>query len=397
MEQSNSLYQSYAEELAQIKEQNSYRYFKDIARDPTGYIKLSMQPQPTSSLGLMLDLSSNDYLGLSFDSILLEEFRDSYGLPLHCLGSASSRLLTGHFEEHAKLEQLLAESFGRAALVFNSGYHANLGILPALADERSLIVSDELIHASMIDGIRLSKAQRQRFAHQDYAQLEQLLIEAENNSTIDKVFVVVESVYSMDGDIADLRALVQLKNTYPKVMLYVDEAHGIGVFGERGLGVAEDQGIIDQIDFLVGAFGKAIASVGGYLICAPVIREYLVNTMRPLIFSTNLPPINAAWTAFTFKKMLSMQKARADLRQLSMSLRQAVLDRGLDCPGQSHIVPIVYGSNQVAIDKAATMQQAGFYALPIRYPTVPQGQARVRMSLHAALSWGQLEPLLEYC
>lgn len=392
MEQNNSLYQYYAEELAQIQEQNNYRFFKDIERDQNGYIKLGEAPQPP-----MLDLSSNDYLGLSFDQALLDEFRESYGLPLHALGSASSRLLTGHFEEHAKLEQLLMESFGRAALVFNSGYHTNLGVLPAVADERSLIVSDELIHASMIDGIRLTKAQRQRFNHQDYDQLEQILIEAQDNAAIDRVFVVVESVYSMDGDVADLRTLVRLKAEYPKVMLYVDEAHGIGVFGERGLGVAEEQGIIDQIDFLVGAFGKAIASVGGYLICAPVIREYLINKMRPLIFSTNLPPTNAAWTFFTFKKMLSMQKERENLRQLSTDLRQAVLNKGLDCPGQSHIVPIIYGSNQLAIDKASAMQQAGFYALPIRYPTVPQGQARVRVSLHAALNWEQLEPLLRCC
>lgn len=388
----NPLYQSYAEELEQIKKQNSFRFFKDIERDNEGYIKLA-----TQKMGQMLDLSSNDYLGLSFDQQLLEEFKETYGLPLHGLGSASSRLLTGHFEEHAKLEGLMAEAFGRAALVFNSGYHTNLGVLPALADERSLIVSDELIHASIIDGIRLTKAQRQRFEHQNYEQLEQILAQAQNNRDIDKVFVVVESVYSMDGDIADLRALVELKNKYPKTLLYVDEAHGIGVFGERGLGVAEEQGIIGEIDFLVGAFGKAVASVGGYLICAPVIREYLINKMRPLIFSTNLPPVNAAWTFFTFKKMLDMRQERENLRQLSVNLRQAVLDKGLDCPGQSHIVPIVYGANQLAVNKSLAMQEAGFYVLPIRYPTVPQGQARVRVSLHAALTWEQLEPLLAHC
>lgn len=385
-------YQHYAEQLAELQAQNNYRRFKAIEREDSGYIKLSPQAP-----GVMLDLSSNDYLGLSFDKALLEEFKATYGLPMHALGSASSRLLTGQFEEHAKLEGLLAESFGRAALVFNSGYHANIGILPALTDEQSLIISDELIHASIIDGIRLSKAQRRRFKHQDLAQLEQLLLEAEADPKLNKVFVVLESVYSMDGDVADLQAVVALKQKYPKVMLYVDEAHGIGVYGERGLGVAEAQGVLPQIDFLVGAFGKAIASVGGYLICAPVIREYLINKMRPLIFSTNLPPVNAAWTYFAFKKMLGMQQERAHLQGLSRDLRQAILAKGLDCHSQSHIVPIIYGANQLAIEKAATMQGAGFYALPIRYPTVPQGQARVRLSLHAALDWQQLEPLLAYC
>lgn len=397
MKQNTLVYQSFAEKLARIKAQKSYRFFKEIARDPTGYIRLLEPSGGGVESRQMLDLSSNDYLGLSFDKALHDEFREAYGLPLHGLGSASSRLLTGHFEEHAKLEQVLAESFNRAALVFNSGYHANLGILPAVADERTLIVSDELIHASIIDGIRLSKAQRRRFEHQNYQQLAHILFEAHDDPAIDKVIVVVESVYSMDGDIADLRALVRLKRQHPKVMLYVDEAHGIGVFGERGLGVAEEQGIINQIDFLVGAFGKAIASVGGYLICAPLIREYLINTMRPLIFSTNLPPLNIAWTCFAFKKMLTMHTARDNLRQLSTALRQAILDKGLDCPGQSHIVPIVYGSNQVAVNKSLAMQQAGFYVLPIRYPTVPQGQARVRVSLHAALNREQIEPLLAYC
>ncbi|MDK6203824.1 aminotransferase class I/II-fold pyridoxal phosphate-dependent enzyme, partial [Oligella urethralis] len=179
-------YQHYAEQLAELQAQNNYRRFKAIEREDSGYIKLSPQAP-----GAMLDLSSNDYLGLSFDKALLEEFKATYGLPMHALGSASSRLLTGQFEEHAKLEGLLAESFARAALVFNSGYHANIGILPALTDEQSLIISDELIHASIIDGIRLSKAQRRRFEHQDLAQLEQLLLEAEADPKLNKVFVVL--------------------------------------------------------------------------------------------------------------------------------------------------------------------------------------------------------------
>ncbi|NLB31593.1 MAG: aminotransferase class I/II-fold pyridoxal phosphate-dependent enzyme, partial [Alcaligenaceae bacterium] len=233
--------------------------------------------------------------------------------------------------------------------------------------------------------------------HQDYSQLDKILLTAQNDSSIDKVFVVVESVYSMDGDIVDLQHLSSLKSLYPKVMLYVDEAHGVGVYGERGLGVAEAQGVVEQIDFLVGAFGKALASLGGYLICTPLIREYLINKMRPLIFSTNLAPINAAWSFFVVRKMLDMQKERANLQRISSLLRQTVVDKGLDCPGQSHIVPIVYGSNELAVQKSLTMLKAGFYVLPIRYPTVPQGQARVRISLQATLDWKQIEPLLAYC
>ncbi len=270
----------------------------------------------------------------------------------------------------------------------------NVGILPALSDAKTLIISDELIHASMIDGIRLSKAQKQRYAHQDLEQLEQLLLAAQDNDAIDKVIVATESVYSMDGDISDLRALVALKQQYSKVMLYVDEAHAIGVYGNKGLGVAEQMQCITEIDFLVGTFGKALASVGGYLLCDAVIREYLINKMRSLIFSTAQAPINMAWTSFMFGQMQSMQSQRQNLLQISQQLKQAVLDKGLPCPTDSHIVPIIYGENQVAVDKALRMQEAGFYVLPIRPPTVAAGTARVRVCLHADLKWSQLEDLV---
>lgn len=388
----NPLYQAYADRLSELKGRDQLRQFKAIRRE-----QAYVWQRGASDARPLLDLSSNDYLGLASDAALMAEFSESYPLQSHALGSTSSRLLTGDFTEHQALERLLAEAFGRSVLVFNSGYHANLGILPALADEHSLIVSDELIHASMIDGIRLSKAQRQRFAHQDYDELARLLAAAQADEGVERVFVVVESVYSMDGDTADLRRLVQLKARYPKTLLYVDEAHGIGVFGERGLGVAEAQGVLSDIDFFVGAFGKALASVGGYVVCEPVIREYLINTMRPLIFSTNLPPINAAWTAFVFKKMLGMRAEREHLQQLSARLRSSLQAQGLVCPGDTHIVPVVYGANAVALQRAEAMQAAGFYVLPIRYPTVAQGQARVRLSLHAGLAWETIEPLLACC
>lgn len=383
----NPLYQCYADDLQQLKQQDNFRFFKQIQHHGQEIVLNQCT---------MLNLSSNDYLGLAQDQQLKAQFFAEYPIEQAHLTSSSSRLLTGNFTEYEQLENSLTQAFGRASLLFNSGYHMNIGILPALADQKTLIVSDELIHASIIDGIRLSKAQKQRYAHQDLQQLEQILQQAQQSSTIEKVIIATESVYSMDGDITDLPALVALKRQYSKVMLYIDEAHAIGVYGEKGLGCAEQMQCIADIDFLVGTFGKALASVGGYLICDQIIRDFLINKMRSLIFSTAQAPINMAWTDFIFKHMQNMQDKRQHLQQISARLKQEVLARQRPCPTDSHIIPVIYGDNQTTVNKAIQMQNAGFYVLPIRPPTVKAGTARVRICLHANLQWSQLEPLLQY-
>ena len=381
----NPLYQSYADTLDQLKAQGNYRFFKQIERDGQ-FIHLNGKR--------MLNLSSNDYLGLAENVELKTEFLDTYPIEKQHFTSSSSRLLTGNFEEYKQLEENLSQAFGRSSLLFNSGYHMNIGILPALCDAKTLIISDELIHASIIDGIRLTKSRKQRYAHQNLTELEQLLITAMDNEAIDKIIIVTESVFSMDGDVTDVQQLVAFKQKYAKVMLYVDEAHAIGVYGERGLGCAEAQACIAEVDFLVGTFGKALASIGGYLICDQVIREFLINKMRSLIFSTAQAPINMAWTNFIFQRMMRMPEQRKNLLNISAKMKDEVVNRGLSCPTQSHIIPVIYGENQTAVDKAMQMQDAGFYVLPIRPPTVAQGTARVRICLHADLQWLQLEALL---
>lgn len=383
----SNLYQHYADRLEQLKQKESFRFFKQIERHGQDIV-LNQQK--------MLNLSSNDYLGLTQDLSLKQRFIDENPLQNQHFTSSSSRLLTGNFEEYETLEAQLNQAFGRASLLFNSGYHMNVGILPAVADAQTLILSDELIHASIIDGIRLSKAQKQRYQHQNLQELETKLQVASDDVSIARIIIVTESVYSMDGDVTDLNALIALKKRYPKVMLYVDEAHAIGVFGERGLGCAEAMNCITDIDFLVGTFGKALASIGGYLICAQVIRDFLINTMRPLIFSTAQPPINMAWTSFIFDYMQGMQKQRENLHQISLQLKQHIVGKGFACPSDSHIVPVIYGENQTTVDKAQLMQKEGFYVLPIRPPTVPVGTSRVRICLHANLKWQDLELLIQY-
>ncbi len=341
----------------------------------------------------MLNLSSNDYLGLSAEPALVEEFWDTCPRAVRLFSSSSSRLLTGNFEPSDELETLLAEAFRRpAALLFNSGYHANTGILPALADKHSLIVADKLVHASIIDGMKLGAAPFVRFRHQDYGQLERIL--EKEAPHYERIFVVVESIYSMDGDVADLRRLVALKRRFPSVWLYVDEAHAIGVRGATGLGIAEEQGVLADIDLLVGTFGKALASMGAYLVCSKDVREYLVNTSRSLIFSTALPPVQQAWTAFLFRKLPRWQARREHLAEISCRLAACLDGHGGEI-SRSHIVPFIVGESTACRLQAEELQRKGFYCLPVRPPTVPQGTSRIRFSLTAGVTDSEVGALCE--
>lgn len=383
-----NLIDHYAQQLEQLKQQGNFRQFT-ASHQQGREIRIAEQR--------MLNLASNDYLGLAADEDLRIEFFDQTRAQDRVMSSASSRLLTGNFPEYERLEQCLSQAFHRrSALVFNSGYHMNIGILPALSDDRTLILADKLVHASMIDGIRLSGAKYVRFRHNDIAHLQQLLARYQADADFDRIIIVTESIFSMDGDEAELKLLVQLKQQHDKVMLYVDEAHAIGVRGERGLGCAEQYQVIDQIDFLVGTFGKAVASVGGYLICHPVIRDFLINRMRPLIFSTAQPPICMAWTQFVFEKVLGLQQSRQYLAEVSQHLQQHVLAKGYACPSSSHIVPVVIGDSQAAVDRAKQLQQAGFYVMPVRPPTVPQHSSRLRISLSSMITHADIEQLVKH-
>ena len=381
-----SLLDHYAEQLDQFRQQGNFRQF--TANQQQGKW-ITIQDRT------MLNLASNDYLGLAADLNLREEFLDTLKIERALFSSSSSRLLTGNFAEYEQFENSLSIAFGRAALLFNSGYHMNIGILPALCDSKTVILADKLVHASMIDGIRLSNAQYVRYRHNDLQHLEQLLQKYHQDEQVERIIVVTESIFSMDGDETDLAALAQLKQRFAKTMLYVDEAHAIGVRGEQGLGCAEQYGVLDQIDFLVGTFGKAIASVGGYIICDSIIRDYLINKMRPLIFSTALPPISMAWSDFIFNKVMSMQQQRQHLAEISQYLQQAVIAKGFSSPSSSHIIPVIVGESQAAIEKARYVQQQGFYAMPVRPPTVPQNSSRLRISLTSLVQKNELQQLVE--
>ncbi|MCA4798081.1 8-amino-7-oxononanoate synthase [Acinetobacter towneri] len=382
-----SLLDHYAEQLDQLRQQGNFRQFRSNQQQGK---TIEIQQQQ------MLNLSSNDYLGLASDLRLREQFFDETPNAQRLMSASSSRLLTGNFPAYEQLEATLTQLFhGRAALLFNSGYHMNIGILPALADAKTLILADKLVHASMIDGIRLSSAKYLRYRHNDLAHLQQLLMQYHADDNYERIIVVTESIFSMDGDETDLAALVALKQQFAKVMLYVDEAHAIGVRGQQGLGCAELYDVIDAIDFLVGTFGKAVASVGGYLICDPIIRDYLINRMRPLIFSTAQPPICMAWTQFMLNQIVHMQAQRQHLAALSQSIQQGIQAKGFACPSTSQIVPVIIGDSTATVSKARQLQTAGFYVMPVRPPTVPQGSSRLRICLNTQFETADLTQLLD--
>ncbi len=389
MSSNDTIYNKWAEELDQLKMQGNFRSLPLIAHDGKWIIP--------SGKERLLNLSSNDYLGLGADKELMSEFWQQMSAEHLLMTSSSSRLLTGNFDVFEELEALLARLFHKeSALVFNCGYHANAGILPAICDEHTLILADKLVHASLIDGIRLAGSKYIRYRHNQYSQLERLL--EQNANDYQTIVIVVESIYSMDGDVTDLPKLVELKKKYNHVLLYVDEAHAVGVRGDGGLGLAEEQGCVDDIDILIGTLGKAMASSGAYVVCRRVLRDYLVNRMRPFIFTTALPPICISWTIFLFQRLAGWRDRRNHLSKISQAVQNAVAEREGGSSvliSQSQIIPLLAGDSSRAIAMAEYFQRKGFYVLPVRPPSVPVGTARLRFSLSAAMTDSEVSLLTD--
>lgn len=331
----------------------------------------------------IVDLSSNDYLGLADDVTLRERFLATHPADRLFMTSSASRLLAARQQSYARAEHLLADSYGhgKCALLFNSGYHANVGLVSSLAaSPPTLIVADKLVHASIIDGIKLSGAPFERFRHNNYEHLGRIL--AKNVSRYQTIIIIVESVYSMDGDKAHLQPLVELKRRYAnQVMLYVDEAHAVGVEGPAGLGCAAAEGVLDDIDVIVGTMGKALASSGAWALTSQSIKQFLINRARSLIFSTALPPAQVDWSALTWRASLEADDRRDRLRSLAVRLAEIL-------PGAaepSHIRPLIVGDARLALQLSGRLLEGGFKVLPIRTPTVPPGTERLRFSLSASI------------
>jgi 8-amino-7-oxononanoate synthase len=381
------LHQQLREQLDAINQQGQLRHLAPVTHLDQGRIDIDGRQY--------LNLAGNDYLGLATNRELLQAFfreqTDDNLLERYGLGSTASRLMTGNTLPYVRLEEQLRALYqAEAALVFNSGYHINIGILPALSGKQDLILADKLCHASLIDGMRLSRAKVIRYPHLDYPAIEQVL--AKDRERYRQVFIVTESIFSMDGDAADLAELVRIKDRF-RAALYVDEAHGVGIRGQSGCGLAEEQGVHRKIEILTGTFGKAYGGQGSFVVGSQLLIDYLLNTARSQIFSTGLPPISVHWLCFVLRQIPLMQAQRAKVDEMAARFRDALRAAGLRTDGSSNIVPVMVGDAARAVAAAERICEAGYWVKAVRPPTVPAGTSRLRLSLNAAMDWEQLAPL----
>jgi len=339
--------------------------------------------------GEYIDFSSNDYLGLSGHPKLKEaalEAIDKFGT-----SSSASRLMSGDTDLHHQLEHSVAEFKNKqAAIVFNSGYQANLGIISALYAKGDCIFCDRLIHASIIDGAILSGARLFRFRHNDTEHLEALL--KKERKKFSNALIATESIFSMDADRAPLKELVGLKEKY-NCRIFVDEAHATGIFGRHGSGVVEEEGLSLETDFVMGTFSKALGSFGAYLATSGKIVNYLVNASRSFIYSTALPAAIVASNLAAIEVIRNEPERRKELLNKSDFLREGLRRKGFIVRGVSQIIPVILGENSKAVNSANSLRAKGYWVMPLRPPTVPAGEARLRFSLNFYHSREDLEGL----
>jgi 8-amino-7-oxononanoate synthase len=339
-----------------------------------------------------LDFSSNDYLGLRMDPRLAEAAREAavtYGS-----GSGAARLLRGTTPLHAALEAALALWKGQeAALLFNTGFQCNATVIPALAGAGDAVFSDRLNHASIVDGCRMARFQGAHldvYAHLDPGDLDERIQAWRRAGGRGLALVVTDTIFSMDGDVAYLPALLKTCQAHD-ALLMVDEAHATGLLGASGAGVAEWQGVAAQVPLIMGTLGKALGSFGAFVACSDTLRDHLVNTCRGFIFSTALPaPVVAAALAgvgLAQSEPHRRRRALAHAERLSLAL-------GIP-PNPSAIVPVLIGPEREAMAQAAALQAGGFDVRAVRPPTVPEGTSRLRITTGAHLSDGDLTALLQ--
>jgi len=330
----------------------------------------------------LLDFSSNDYLGLAADPQL--QAAAIRAIREHGLGSGASRLVTGTRSPHILLEEEIAAFKGtEAALCFNTGYATATGTIPALVGPEDTIILDKWSHACLIDGARLSGAAIRVYPHNNLDRLRKLLESTRSKSPRSRILVITESVFSMDGDTAPLHHLVDLKEKFD-ALLFVDEAHAVGVLGDSGRGLINSAELASRVDIQMGTLGKAIGSSGGYIAGPRQLIDYLINHARSFIFST-APPLPAVAAAREALRLLQSNEGSAKLAALRENIR--LFDQRVGDPPRepaTAIHPHIVGEANAAVAESGLLLEAGFLAPAIRYPTVPRGTARIRVTLSAA-------------
>jgi 8-amino-7-oxononanoate synthase len=355
-----------AEELRKLQAEGLLRALQPL-ESPAG-------PRVTRGGRKLWNFASNDYLGLSrhpeIEAALIE------GVQRHGAGSAASRLVCGTLPPHRLLEEALASAKQtEAALVFSSGFATALGVIPAVAGKEDFVLLDKLCHACLVDAARLSGATIRVFPHNDLGKLARLLGSIRAKHPHARILVVTESVFSMDGDLCPLRETVDLTEEH-EALLLLDEAHGFGVLGENGMGLAERENLQQRVTFQMGTLSKAAGLSGGYLAASREWIDLLINRARSFIYSTAPPP------ALAHAALSALQLIRSnECRGLRDKLRENI---ALLADSSTPIIPRVLGTNEAALAAAAALADAGFMVPAIRYPTVPRGTARLRISLSAA-------------
>jgi 8-amino-7-oxononanoate synthase len=380
----------FTEELEALRKRALDRHLREISS--------AQGPEVVIAGRHFFNFSSNDYLGLANDLRLhaaAASAIDEFGV-----GAGASRLISGTQSPHLRLERALAKWKGtEAALCFSSGYAAALGTIPALVTKNDVILLDKLCHASLIDGARLSGAVLRVFPHNQLRKLESHLEWARRKHPGKRVLIITESVFSMDGDRAPLRELVELKKRF-RALLMLDEAHAIGVIGPNGRGLAAAENVSEEVDVQMGTLSKALGTSGGYICGSRTLIEWLINRARSFIYSTAPPPaiVAAALAAVDFLASPEGEKRRLLLWE-RIRLMQQLLPRtgleGKDVAAPSAIFPLIVGDEKAALDMAAALQSDGFLVPAIRYPTVAKGAARLRITVTAAHEEAQIEELCE--
>jgi 8-amino-7-oxononanoate synthase len=336
-----------------------------------------------------LNFSANDYLGLSKHPALIaaaQRYTARYGT-----SATASRLVTGTYEIHQQLETKLAAACGQeAALLFSSGFQANSTVLPTLMDRHGVVLCDRLIHSSLIQGILASGARFIRYAHNDLQQLEDRL-RAVCNQSYNRILIVTETVFSMDGDQSDVAALVQLAQQY-NAILYLDDAHGLGVGGHKGMGLAAHH----PVDFTIGTFGKAFGAFGAFVTCSQKLRDYLINCCPGFIYTTALPPAVLGTIDAALSLIPQLESERQQLKQQAATLRTQLQQIGFDTGlSTTQIIPLLIGAEDKTMRLSQWLAAHQILATAIRPPTVPPGTARIRLALSAGHTPEHLSHLIQ--
>lgn len=369
-------------ELEQRKQAGLYRARRHISGP--------QQPILAADGKRLLSFCSNDYLGLANHPSNIEALKNA--LPETGLGGAASHLVCGHHEAHHLLEERLAAFTGRSsALFFSTGYMANLGVISALAGRGDTVFSDRLNHASIIDGCILSRAKVRRYAHGDVAALAAMLAETSGHK-----LVVTDGVFSMDGDVAPLRELASVCREHD-ALLVVDDAHGFGVLGPHGQGSVAEFGLSEEdVPVLIGTLGKAAGTSGAFVAGPAVLMDYLVQKARTYIYTTAMPPALAFATCASIDLIEGGDGRRSHLQSLIDRFRREAEGLGYSLmPSRTPIQPIMVGENWVALALSKALEERGLLVTAIRPPTVPVGEARLRVTFSAAHSHEDLDFLLE--